>query len=138
MSKYTLHSSVIKIIDTLKSDMLKNAVKDFINYTPVDFGVIKNGGYRTEEEQKELFNKGVSQCDGHIYKSKHQSGLAIDIVPYVNGKYTWDRDTCLYLSGAFRAYCSMKGLSVINGADWNGDGDLKNDSWDVVHFEVKE
>lgn len=138
MSKYTLHTSVIKNINTLKSKTLKKAVKDFINYTPVDFGVINNGAFRTAEEQQDLYNKGVSKCDGYIRKSKHQSGLAVDIVPWVNGEYTWDRDTCLYLSGAFRAYCSLNGINVTNGADWNGDGDLKNDSWDVVHFEVAE
>lgn len=138
MGNYKLHSSVIKNIDTLKSEKLKKAVKDFINYTSVDFGVIHNGAFRTAEMQQELFNQGVSQCDGHINKSKHQSGLAVDIVPYVNNKYTWDRDTCLYLSGQFANYLKMKGIKYINGSDFNGDGDLKNDSWDPCHFEVTE
>jgi len=132
---YKLAQSCLENIDTLRDEKLKYLVIDFINVTPVDFGVIKNGAFRTAEKQNQLYKNGVSQLDGYKYKSKHQSGLAVDLVPWVDGKYTWDRDTCLYLAGAFRLFCKMHSYPIINGADWNGDGDLKNDSWDPCHFE---
>lgn len=138
MSKYKLAQSVINVIDTLKNEELRDAVKDFINYTPIDFGVLSSGGYRTAEEQNVLYKKGVSQLDGYKYKSRHQSGLAVDIVPWVNGKYTWDENACLYLAGAFKTYCNMKGINIINGADWDGDGDLSNNTFiDPCHFELE-
>lgn len=136
--KFKLHSSVIKNIDTLKSEKLKTAVKDFIDYTPIDFTVLNNGALRTAEMQNELYKKGNSQLDGYKYKSKHQSGLAVDIVPWVDGKPIWERDYVMRLSGAFACFLDMCGIEYINGADWNGDGNLKGDSWDGCHFEVKE
>ena len=34
---------------------------------------------RSDEEQKRLFDKGLSKCDGVKIISKHQKGLAMDI-----------------------------------------------------------
>lgn len=58
---------------------------------------------RSAEEQKRLFGKGVSGCDGYIKRSKHQLGKAMDIYlvklnskgkPYVD--YNWtDRDKAI-------------------------------------------
>jgi peptidoglycan L-alanyl-D-glutamate endopeptidase CwlK len=46
-------------------------------------------GFRTAEEQQELYAKGrtedgpiVTYKDGIVRKSKHQLGLAVDVVPY--------------------------------------------------------
>ena len=57
--------------------------------------VVKNfncsiiSGIRTEDEQQELYAKGrtdsgeiVTYKDGIVNKSKHQLGLAVDVVPY--------------------------------------------------------
>lgn len=134
--KYTLHSSVIKNIDTLKSERLKKAVKDFINYTPIDFGVISNGAYRTAETQNELYKKGNSQLDGYKYKSAHQSGLAVDLVPWVDGKYSWDIKHTTCLAGAFSCYLQIKGIEFTGGYDWNNDGVLDESFYDPCHFEV--
>lgn len=56
---------------------------------PCDFGVFETK--RTLEKQKEYFEKGTSKT----MNSKHlpdKNGIvrAVDIVPYVNGKYTWE------------------------------------------------
>ena len=58
--------------------------------TTVDFSIID--GFRTVEDQQEMFNKGVSNLDGINKKSAHQSGLAIDVIPYVKGIDIWDAD----------------------------------------------
>lgn len=150
--KYSLHSSSIKNLETLlyskapNSRVLVSLVKDFIKVTPIDFAIIRNGGYRTAEEQNKIYQKGrtigakgntVTDCDGYRYKSKHQSGLAVDLVPWIKGAYSWDRDHALVLAGAFIAFCRVKGFNVVSGADWNMDGYIKYDSWDPVHFEIR-
>ena len=138
MGNYTLHNSVLKTINTIKSEKLRESVKEFINFTPIDFIVPYDGAFRTAEFQNEIFNREnkPSKCDGYKIKSKHQSGLAVDIVPWVNGKPTWERDYVMRLSGAFYTFLKTKGIKFINGGDWNNDGDLKGDSWDGCHFEV--
>lgn len=135
MGKYTLHSSVIKIIDTLKDKELAKLVKDFIHFTPIDFVVIKNGAYRTAEEQKEIYLQGHSRCDGYVHKSAHQSGKAVDLVPWVNGKALWDIKYANALGGAFKTFCNMRGYSITWGADWNDDGVLGDSFMDPYHFE---
>lgn len=64
---------------------------DAIKTSDFDFGIPSTGGQRTVETQNELYLKGVSNCDGIIKKSEHQSGNAIDIYGYHNGKATWDK-----------------------------------------------
>lgn len=118
-----------------RSHQLVYAVKDFIHYTPIDFCIIDNGGFRTAEEQNALFQKGVSKCDGYNMLSKHQLGLAVDLVPWVDGKPTWEKSHAFYLAGAFMLYCNWKSLPITSGADWNRDGNLK-DGWDPCHMQI--
>ncbi|MDX1474690.1 MAG: M15 family peptidase, partial [Reinekea sp.] len=60
-------------------DSLVAVVKRAIELTSVDFSV--HDGLRTLEEQKELVKKGASTT----LSSKHIDGLAVDLVPYING-----------------------------------------------------
>lgn len=148
MARFFLGSNTLYNLETLlqsgkpESKILVDAVKDFINYSPIDFCIIENGGYRTSEDQQALFNKGVSKCDGIKNKSKHQSGLAVDLVPYFNGRAVWmddqkERKHAFYLAGAFKAFCKIHFIDITSGADWNDDGILL-DGWDPCHFEIKE
>lgn len=56
---------------------------------PCDFGVFETK--RTLETQKEYVRRGVSKTlnSKHI-PDKNDVVRAMDIVPYVNGKYTWE------------------------------------------------
>jgi peptidoglycan L-alanyl-D-glutamate endopeptidase CwlK len=49
----------------------------------IDFTIPIHGGKRTAEEQNGLFKKGVSKADGYEKQSYHQTGLALDVIPYV-------------------------------------------------------
>ena len=42
------------------------------------------GGKRTTEQQAEIFSRGASTLDGVTKKSRHQRGLAVDIVISAN------------------------------------------------------
>lgn len=86
---YKLGKSSIRNLETTHP-YLQLIVKKAIGISESDFGIISNGGFRTAEMQNEIFKKGHSKCDGYIKKSYHQTGKAVDLVPYVNGKYTWN------------------------------------------------
>lgn len=145
MADFVLGKNTTRYLETIlqsgkpASKVLVAAVKKFIEVTPIDFCVIHNGGYRTAEEQQELFLAGNSKCDGYVTLSEHQKGLAVDLVPWINGNPDWDRPSCFYLAGAFMSFCKTHGYPVSSGADWDADGNLKEgDSWDPCHMQIKE
>jgi len=55
------------------------------------YDTIGNHWKRSDIEQKELFKKGLSKCDGIEKVSEHQYGKAIDIWIMVEGKISNDR-----------------------------------------------
>ena len=72
---------------------------------------------RTEAEQQALWNQGRT-TPGHIVtnakpgSSAHQYGLAIDIVPIVNGKPDW--------SGNSATWQAIGALGQAQGLEWYG------------------
>ena len=106
-----------------------------IERSPIDFGIPNNGGKRTAEKQNELYNKGVSKCDGILKKSYHQSGNAVDVYAYVNGKASWDVEHLCIIAGVVLSIASEMGLNI----RWGGTfGSNKFKGWDMPHFEIKE
>lgn len=76
-----------------------------LEYTTQDFSIID--GFRTADEQSKLYSKGVTELDGINKLSAHQSGLAIDIIPYASGVDIWntsnDKVKALWLE-VYRAF----------------------------------
>lgn len=107
-------------------------------------------GIRTLEEQQELYAKGrtkpggiVTYKDGIVSKSKHQEGLAVDVVPYP--EMYEDRDKLKYFAGFVLGVATIlkeQGLidsEIVNGIDWDGDKNLRDQSWvDLPHYEIKK
>ena len=62
--------------------------------------------------------------------SKHQSGEALDIVPYVDGKAVWDEALCNALANYMFFYAQEMDLKIY----WGGFF-----SWtkDCCHFELR-
>lgn len=100
-----------------------------ITLTKVDFGIPSTGGYRTVEQQRELFNTGASLCDGLSKKSRHQSGLAVDVFAYVNDKASWKEDHLTSVAVAILQSAAILGHKV----SWGG---LWSDFNDMPHFEL--
>jgi len=72
---------------------------DAVHKSPHDFGIAWMGGYRTAEQQNELYQQGrskegkiITNADGYKKKSFHQSGKAVDIVCYKDGSITWEQE----------------------------------------------
>ena len=70
---------------------LVEVVHRAIMVTDMDFVVFD--GKRSAREQARHYKNGVSQLDGYKKKSYHQSGNAVDLVPFVKGRENhgdWD------------------------------------------------
>eukprot|EP01029_Cantina_marsupialis_P006149 TRINITY_DN166975_c0_g1_i1.p2 TRINITY_DN166975_c0_g1~~TRINITY_DN166975_c0_g1_i1.p2 ORF type:complete len:171 (-),score=15.65 TRINITY_DN166975_c0_g1_i1:1217-1729(-) len=131
-------------------ELLQLVAKASIQQSTFDFGIPSTGGLRTAEQQKKLFDRGVSQRDGVKKKSYHQYGMALDLIPYINGGYTWsNREAFLVLAKTvFEAWDSIEdtqGLHLHWGGFWRAK-DLNNNSsldledklgWDLGHFELR-
>jgi|TARA_X000001388_G_C2221393_1_gene119351 hypothetical protein len=94
-------------------------------------------GVRSAKRQEELLKKGATK----VKYSKHMEGKAVDLAPYdptVKGKIDWnDRDTFHYMAGMVRGIGHLLNIKVRVGADWDSDGNTKDNSFDdLVHIEL--
>ena len=119
----------------------------------LDWGVGPYGGKRSVPQQYSMYKKGYSRCDGTRKKSYHQSGNALDLVPYKNGAYTWADilDFFEIKKYMFQAWNMLKkegkipsNLHIHWGGYWsakdrNADGKMQKNErgWDLPHFEVR-
>ena len=66
----------------VNNDLVQCAVNALRNSVLFDFTIPWMGGVRTAPEQNKIFMSGNSTCDGYQKKSYHQSGNALDVIPY--------------------------------------------------------
>jgi len=83
-------------------------------------------GIRTYKEQQQHIRNGTSKT----MQSKHLEGLAVDLVPWIGGKPTWDWDGCYEIALAMdkaATQCRLDHLITWGGAwdrrlsDFGGD-----------------
>lgn len=94
-------------------------------------------GHRPESEQTAAYLSGNSKVQ--FPNSKHNSlpSKAVDIQPY-----PWKEDTQglkeLYMFiGFVRGVANQMNIKIRCGADWDGDGSIKDQNFhDVFHIEV--
>jgi len=101
-----------------------------IEISKVDFGIPSSGGIRTAEEQNKLFHDGKSKLDGYKKKSKHQSGNAIDVYAFVDGRASWKPEHLTHVATAMLAAASELGVVLHWGGHWRH-------FLDMPHFEVE-
>jgi peptidoglycan L-alanyl-D-glutamate endopeptidase CwlK len=111
-------------------DRLKLVCARALELSPIDFGIPQYGGLRTVEEQKGLFDEGLSKCDGVEFKSYHQSGKALDFFAYVDGKASWDELHLSLVGAAFLQAGSEMGIPL----EWGG---LWQNFKDYPHIQLK-
>ena len=102
-----------------------------IKICPIDFGIPGDGGIRTPERQQELFNEGLSKCDGFKNKSFHQTGLALDVYAYVDGAASWDTEHLAVVAVAMMQAANELGYKLEWGGLWTGFQDMP-------HFQLTE
>lgn len=100
-------------------------------------------GFRTVEEQQKLFAKGrtepgniVTNLDGIAKRSRHQSGHAVDVVPY---PVDWNnRERFVYFAGIVKGIAFQLDIKIRWGGDWDGDNQLRDQTWmDLPHYELR-
>lgn len=102
-----------------------------IKLSNIDFGIPSTGGLRTEEVQAKLFADGVSKADGVNSRSYHQSGKALDVYAYVDGKASWDKLHLSLIAAAMLQASAQLGYELKWGGLWK--------SWqDYPHFEIRD
>jgi peptidoglycan L-alanyl-D-glutamate endopeptidase CwlK len=109
-----------------------------IKRTPVDFGIAWLGGFRTAEEQNGRFKEGFSSKDGYVKRSKHQDGLALDFLPYINGRpVPKNQKHYLIIIGVAFACADELGIKIRSGSNWDMDGEFITDQEfdDYPHIE---
>jgi len=112
-------------------DRLIDIAELAITLSPIDFGIPSSGGLRSTEDQAALYTSGKSKCDGRTNKSYHQTGKAIDVYGYVDGKASWDKLHLTTIATAMLQASAQLGYELKWGGLWK--------SWqDMPHFELRD
>ena len=112
-------------------DRLIDIAELAITLSPIDFGIPSSGGLRSTEDQAALYTSGKSKCDGRTNKSYHQTGKAIDVYGYVDGKASWDILHLTTIATAMLQASAQLGYELKWGGLWK--------SWqDMPHFELRD
>jgi peptidoglycan L-alanyl-D-glutamate endopeptidase CwlK len=108
-------------VNELLVQLMEEAIKD----TPIDFTIVE--GLRTIERQKQLLLEKKTKT----IKSKHLTGNAVDICPYVNGKLDWNnKEAFKKVTDHIKETAKRLGINIVCGIDWTN-------SWDSPHVELK-
>lgn len=83
-------------------------------------------GIRGVEEQRKAYLAGRSKCDGVRIRSRHQDGLAADVVPIVKGQWTW--------SVKQEIWQILGRTAKAAGLEWGGGWKMR----DYPHVEPKD
>jgi peptidoglycan L-alanyl-D-glutamate endopeptidase CwlK len=95
-------------------------------------------GYRTPDEQNELFEIGASTVRWPDSKHNKIPSKAVDLQPFPYPKYEPKLWGALgYLAGRAHAIAQEEGFSIRWGGDWNRNGDLTDQKFDdLFHLEL--
>lgn len=96
----------------------------------VDFAVVC--GLRTLERQKELFARGASKT----MDSRHLTGHAVDLAPYVGKELCWSTLAFGPLVDLMKRSAHILQVPLVCGADYNNAGTTGSRWRDHPHFEL--
>lgn len=100
---FTLSKRSLKALDGVHPDLYA-VVRAAIKRSPVDFTVTE--GLRNASRQRELYDAGLSKT----LDSRHLTGHAVDLCPYVDGKLAWTD---------LKAWDAL-GAALLETAEWLG------------------
>lgn len=130
MKKHKLGSRSLKNLKGVHPDLVR-VVKRALKICSCDFTVIE--GRRTLERQKKLLRAGASKT----LRSRHLTGHAVDIVPWINGTVDWNRtDQFCQVGHAMRVAAMDLDVTMIWGAGKMYGGAWSNSFNDMPHFQL--
>jgi len=109
---YSLGSKSKKELEGVHEDLVK-VVERAIEITAQDFSV--HDGIRTIEDQKALVEKGASKT----MASRHITGHAVDLVPYINGRLRWEWEPIYVIADAVRTAANELDVPIRWGGCWD-------------------
>lgn len=139
MNRYYFGSTSKKVLSTIHIDLAAVAHKA-LSYGVMDASAIQ--GRRNRASQNRYFQLGKSKVQWpdskHNVYEPYELAKALDIVPYVNGKPSWNFYHCLVWSGLMLAAASELGVAIRWGGNWDMDGEpiTDQDFQDLGHFEM--
>lgn len=130
MSKYGFSTKSKQRMEDVHPDLIKVANRA-IEISKIDFGIPQYGGVRTALQQRSLYDDGKSQLDGVKKKSYHQTGRALDVFAYVDGKASWDKYHLTQIAVAFFRAAMELGIQIEWGGNWTSFVDMP-------HFQLPD
>lgn len=111
MSNYKLSNRSKSRLKGVHPDLVA-VVERAIEITEQDFTVLE--GLRSKERQKQLYKSGASKT----MNSRHLTGHAVDIAPYVDGGVSWDWDYYYPMADAMKKAAKELRVPLEWGGDW--------------------
>lgn len=114
---------------------LQKVARKTLELELMDFAIICS--FRSEAEQNKLFSEGKSKVKWPDGKHNKYPSEAMDLVPYVAGKISWNKFHCCVLAGIILAVAKIEDISLRWGGNWDMDDEPITDQnfQDLVHFE---
>jgi peptidoglycan L-alanyl-D-glutamate endopeptidase CwlK len=91
---------------------LVRVMKRAIGCSTIDFSVIE--GVRTLAKQKQYMAAGATRT----MNSRHLTGHAVDVAPYVGGTIRWDWPLYHQLAAVIKKAAAEEGVPITWGGDW--------------------
>jgi peptidoglycan L-alanyl-D-glutamate endopeptidase CwlK len=128
MFKYSVQSK--NNLATCHQDLQKLFNEVIKNY---DCSILQ--GWRSNEEQEELFKAGRSKLRAKQSKHNKNPSLAVDVVPY---PVDWDdKDRFYHFAGYVKGVADTMGIKIRWGGDWNNNNSFDDQTFDdLPHFEL--
>lgn len=111
MPNFSLSKRSLANLNGVHPDLVK-VVSTAISVSGVDFSVIE--GVRTLARQQQLVASGAAQT----LKSRHLTGHAVDLAPYVGGTIRWDWPLFPRIAEAVRVAAQEHDVEIVWGAAW--------------------
>lgn len=92
-------------------------------------------GWRSNEEQEELFKQGKSKLRANQSKHNNHPSLAVDVAPY---PIDWNnKDRFYHFAGYVKGIADNMGIQIRWGGDWNNNNSFDDQTFDdLPHFEL--
>ncbi|GAG12827.1 unnamed protein product [marine sediment metagenome] len=132
--KFKFGRKSTKNYESLNSNLQRVAVRA-LSYGIMDFSL--DCTHRNKGEQNRFYQIGRSKVMWPDSKHNALPAEAMDCVPYVGGKSSWNKLYCCVLAGLILAAAKEEGVKVRWGGDWgmNGEPITDQDFNDLAHYE---
>ncbi len=101
------------------------------------YGFTITVGHRNKEDQNKVYEQGFSKLEYPNSKHNSKPSEAMDIIPDKGG-YSAGREQFILMIGIIKGIALNLGITIRCGLDWDGDNDLKDQTFmDLAHVELK-